>query len=319
MANPMAALVVKAGVELAADKRLRTFAASVAAGLVIMLLVPFLAMVSIANAKAGYSQEIARIVFDGGEIPDSASEELAGYMEDMMDAFLQLDAVMEDFEDGELDEVKAKSFFYVLYFTKDKSGFDEDFYMDFAECFSGTDGDEEIYSSLEALLPCSFTESEKEEIHELYLFIRFGYSSTNQIGGITGIPGEAFSDETFARLMGEATKYIGRPYVWGGSSPATSFDCSGFVCWSYTKSGVYNLPRTTAQGIYNQCVPVAKEDLKPGDLVFFTGTYNSGSPVSHIGIYVGDNQMLHAGDPIGYANLGNSYWIRHWYGGGRLL
>ena len=164
-----------------------------------------------------------------------------------------------------------------------------------------------------------FTEREKEEIHELYLFIRFGYSSTNQIGGITGIPGEAFSDETFARLMGEATKYIGRPYVWGGSSPATSFDCSGFVCWSYTKSGVYNLPRTTAQGIYNQCVPVAKEDLKPGDLVFFTGTYNSGSPVSHIGIYVGDNQMLHAGDPIGYANLGNSYWIRHWYGGGRLL
>ncbi len=319
MANPMAALVVKAGVELAADKRLRTFAASVAAGLVVMLLVPFLAMVSIANAKAGYSQEIARIVFDGGEIPDSASEELAGYMEDMMDAFLQLDAVMEDFEDGELDKVKVKSFFYVLYFTKDKSGFDDGFYMDFAECFSGTDDDEEIYSSLEALLPYSFTESEKEEIHELYLFIRFGYSSTNQIGGITGIPGEAFSDETFARLMGEATKYIGRPYVWGGSSPATSFDCSGFVCWSYTKSGVYNLPRTTAQGIYNQCTPVKKEDLKPGDLVFFTGTYNSGSPVSHIGIYVGDNQMLHAGDPIGYANLGNSYWIRHWYGGGRLL
>ncbi len=319
MANPMAALVVKAGVELAADKRLRTFAASVAAGLVVMLLVPFLSMVSIANAKAGYSQEIARIVFDGGEIPDSASEELAGYMEDMMDAFARLDAVLEDFEDGELDKVKVKSFFYVLYFTKDKSGFDDGFYMDFAECFSGTDDDEEIYSSLEALLPCSFTESEKEEIHELYLFIRFGYSSTNQIGGITGIPGEAFSDETFARLMGEATKYIGRPYVWGGSSPATSFDCSGFVCWSYTKSGVYNLPRTTAQGIYNQCVPVAKEDLKPGDLVFFTGTYNSGSPVSHIGIYVGDNQMLHAGDPIGYANLGNSYWIRHWYGGGRLL
>ncbi len=119
--------------------------------------------------------------------------------------------------------------------------------------------------------------------------------------------------------MGEATKYIGRPYVWGGSSPSTSFDCSGFICWSYTKSGVYNLPRTTAQGIYNQCAPVKKEDLKPGDLVFFTGTYNSGSPVSHIGIYVGDNQMLHAGDPIGYANLGNSYWIKHWYGGGRLL
>ncbi len=318
MANPMAALAVKAGVELAGDKRLRTFAASVVAGLVVMLLVPFLALVSIANAKAGYSQEIARIVFDGGEIPDGVSEELAGYMEDMMDAFARLDVALEDFEDGELDKVKVKSFFYVLYFTKDKSDFDDGFYMDFAECFSGADDDEEIFGRLSEELPHSFTESEKEQIHELYLFIKFGYSSTNQVGGVTGIPGEAFSDETFARLMGEATKYIGRPYVWGGSSPATSFDCSGFVCWSYTKSGVYNLPRTTAQGIYNQCVPVAKEDLKPGDLVFFTGTYNSGSPVSHIGIYVGDNQMLHAGDPIGYANLGNPYWIKHWYGGGRL-
>ena len=126
MANPMAALAVKVGVELAGDKRLRTFAASVVAGLVVMLLVPFLALVSIANAKAGYSQEIARIVFGGGEIPSGASEELAGYMEDMIDAFARLDVALEDFEDGELDEVKVKSFFYVLYFTKDKSDFDED-------------------------------------------------------------------------------------------------------------------------------------------------------------------------------------------------
>ena len=121
-------------------------------------------------------------------------------------------------------------------------------------------------------------------------------------------------DEDFARLMGEATKYIGWPYVWGGSSPATSFDCSGFVCWVYTHSGVYDLPRTTAQSIYNQCVPVSRDELKPGDLVFFTGTYATTNAVSHIGIFVGDNQMIHAGDPIGYANLGNSYWIKHLYG-----
>ena len=107
MANPMAALAVKAGVELANDKRLRTFAASAIVGLIVILLVPFLALVSIANAKAGYSQEIARIVFDGGGIPDGASEELAGYMEDMMDAFARLDAVLEDFEDEELEIGRA--------------------------------------------------------------------------------------------------------------------------------------------------------------------------------------------------------------------
>ena len=96
--------------------------------------------------------------------------------------------------------------------------------------------------------------------------------------------GGAFSDETFALLMGEATKYISFPYVWGGSSPSTSFDCSGFVCWSYTKSGVYNLPRTTAQGVYNKCVPISKSEAKPRDLVFFTGKYQSSNLVTHIGI-----------------------------------
>ena len=119
---------------------------------------------------------------------------------------------------------------YVLYFTEAKSGFDEDFCMDFVECFSGVDDNEEIFEWLSEEIPYSFTKSEKEEIHELYLFIKFGYSSTNQIDGITGIPSETFNDRTFAKLMGEATKYIGRPCVWGDSSSSTSFDCSGFVC-----------------------------------------------------------------------------------------
>ena len=102
--------------------------------------------------------------------------------------------------------------------------------MDFVECFSGVDDNEEIFEWLSEEIPYSFTKSEKEEIHELYLFIKFGYSSTNQIDGITGIPSETFNDRTFAKLMGEATKYIGRPCVWGDSSSSTSFDCSGFVC-----------------------------------------------------------------------------------------
>ena len=121
-------------------------------------------------------------------------------------------------------------------------------------------------------------------------------------GGGTGtepgyqIPGEALSDPSFAALIGEAEKYLGYPYVWGGSSPSTSFDCSGFVCWVFSNSGVHNLPRTTAQGIYNQCARVSPADAKPGDIIFFTGTYDSGVPVSHVGIYVGNNMMIHCGN-----------------------
>ena len=110
---------------------------------------------------------------------------------------------------------------------------------------------------------------------------------------------------------------MGYPYVWGGSSPSTSFDCSGFVCWVFSNSGVHNLPRTTAQGIYNQCARVSPADAKPGDIIFFTGTYDSGVPVSHVGIYVGNN-MIHCGKPIQYASISTSYWTQHFYAFGRL-
>lgn len=131
------------------------------------------------------------------------------------------------------------------------------------------------------------------------------------------IPKEALSDPSFASLMKEAEKYLGYPYVWGGSSPSTSFDCSGFVCWVYTKSGVANIPRTTAQGIYNQCAPISASEAKPGDIIFFTGTYDSGSPVSHVGIYVGNGMMLHCGSPIQYASIHSPYWKKHFYAFGR--
>lgn len=131
------------------------------------------------------------------------------------------------------------------------------------------------------------------------------------------IPKEALSDPSFASLMKEAEKYLGYPYVWGGSSPSTSFDCSGFVCWVYTQSGVANIPRTTAQGIYNQCAPVSASEARPGDIIFFTGTYDSGSPVSHVGIYVGNGMMLHCGSPIQYASIHSPYWKKHFYAFGR--
>lgn len=316
MASPMAvAVMTKKALEMAEDKRVRTLLASIVAGIVIVMLIPLLVMVSIFNTQAGFSQEVARIVFDGGPIPTDIDAELSKAMEEMIDAFEELDQTIESLEEEGFDEIKVKSFFYILYFTKDLTDFDEEFYAGFVDCFVGEKEDDEIYEELEDYLSYEFTETEKVEIRNLYLFIKYGYSATDKI---TGIPGEAFNDETFAKLMQEATKYIGFPYQWGGSTPETSFDCSGFVCWVYTHSGVHNLPRTTAQQIYNQCTPVSKDEVKPGDLVFFTGTYQSSNPVTHIGIYVGDNQMLHCGDPIGYANLGNSYWIKHFYGYGRL-
>lgn len=137
-------------------------------------------------------------------------------------------------------------------------------------------------------------------------------------GTNNGIPSEAYNDATFAKLINEAEKYLGYPYVFGGSSPSTSFDCSGFVCWVYTHSGVHNLPRTTAQGIYNQCTRVSASEAKPGDLVIFQGTYNAGETVTHIGIYVGQNRMLHCGSPIQYTSIDTSYWRSHFYSYGRL-
>lgn len=312
------ALLAKKAVELTGDKRIRTFVASVLIGIVIIILIPLLAIVTMFNHNASASREVARIVFNGGPISSDTPEELSGYMEEMIGAFDILSGVLEEIkeeQEKELDGIKVKSFFYILYFSKELRALNEDFYMEFVKCFDGMEEDDGIYTALEDYLNYKFSDEERAEINSLYLFIKYGYEATDKI---TGIPGEAFNDETFAQLMGEATKYLGYPYVWGGSSPSTSFDCSGFVCWSFTQSGVKNLPRTTAQGIYNQCSPVSKEELKPGDLVFFTGTYQTSNPVTHIGIYVGDNQMLHCGDPIGYANLGNSYWIKHFYGYGRL-
>lgn len=139
-------------------------------------------------------------------------------------------------------------------------------------------------------------------------------------GGQPGnaIPPDAYDDASVQALMEEAAKYLGYPYVWGGSSPSTSFDCSGFVCWVFTNSGVHNLPRTTAQGIYDQCTPVSASDAKAGDLIFFTGTYNSAGAVSHVGIYCGNGTMIHCGDPISYASTNSPYWQSHFYSFGRL-
>ena len=150
------------------------------------------------------------------------------------------------------------------------------------------------------------------------LFPGSGYIGKYVEGSYTDydIPPEALDDEVFAAIIKEAEKYLGYPYVWGGSSPSTSFDCSGFVSWVINHSG-WDVGRLGAQGLCNICTPVSSANVKPGDLVFFTGTYDTPG-VSHVCIYVGNNMMIHCGDPISYANLNSSYWQSHFYRYGRL-
>lgn len=130
------------------------------------------------------------------------------------------------------------------------------------------------------------------------------------------IPADAIPSDQVAAMLREAQKYLGYPYVWGGSSPETSFDCSGYVCWVVNHSG-WNIGRLSAQGICNVCAPISVANAQPGDLVFFKGTYDTPG-VSHCGIYVGNNTMIHCGDPIKYANLNTNYWQSHFYCFGRL-
>ena len=132
------------------------------------------------------------------------------------------------------------------------------------------------------------------------------------------IPGEALSDVRFARMIQEAEKYLGYPYVWGGSSPSTSFDCSGFVCWVINHCGNgWNYGRTTAEGLRQQLSIIPASEAKPGDIIFFQGTYNT-SGASHVAIYVGNNMMIHCGNPISYASIDTAYWRQHFYCFGRL-
>jgi len=150
-------------------------------------------------------------------------------------------------------------------------------------------------------------------LNPLYFAVTNDYGQGPEYGD----PGAAMGDGSYAALIAEAEKHLGKPYVFGANGP-NSFDCSSYVCWVFTKSGVYNLPRTTAQGIYNQCTPVSPSEAQPGDIVFFTGTYSTPSACSHVGIYVGNGMMIHAGSPIQYTSINTSYWQNHFYSYGRL-
>ena len=177
-------------------------------------------------------------------------------------------------------------------------------------------------------LPVSIMNENKVGMYAVYmstlgnrpdLFPQSQYPNASVLKQYTNynIPEKYLADETFAAIIEEAEKYLGYPYVWGGYNPTTSFDCSGFVSWVLTNSGVLNTGRLGAQGLYNICTPVSAANAKPGDLIFFVGTYDTPG-VSHVGIYVGDGMMLHCGNPIGYTSIETSYMRSHFYAFGRL-
>ncbi len=151
-----------------------------------------------------------------------------------------------------------------------------------------------------------------------YLFDIAGIPTESIGGGGYEIPEEALSDEQFARMIQEAEKYLGRAYVWGGASPETGFDCSGFVSWVINNSGNgWDVGRQTAEGLRGSCAAVSPSEAKPGDLIFFQGTYNT-SGASHVGIYAGNGMMIHAGNPIKYSNINTPYWQGHFLSYGRI-
>lgn len=314
-------LVVKTAIAAASDKRTWIIVGSIIVGVVFFIVAVCAAFIGLFSFDNGII----------GEVPQEYTE----FISNMQQCYSRLDINIAEFnneiQDGQLDTDQIHAVFYTLYFAENRNLTDE-FFRQFTECFiersSADDGYtvtvstiESAYSRLEVLTGSTITQNHRRQIDELRSVMIYSGIRTNSVGIVPNIEGasaEAYDDITFRQLMSEAEKYIGYPYVWGGSNPATSFDCSGFICWVYTKSGVYNLPRTTAQGIYNQTIRITASEAKPGDLVFFTRTYNSADTVTHLGIYVGDGKMLHCGNPIQYTSINTDFWQSKFYGFGRL-
>lgn len=331
MAAPAAILAAKAVIAVATDKRGRTLIASVVAAVLLPFILVIIMLLSIMDGTSSHNVSAVDLVFQGGDISTQVPEEYRRYIGDMQTSFASLDQLIADIdhvEDGELDIERVKSIFYAMYFGNAQPALLAQ--KEFVDCFveyeerEDEDGDsytaaipitdlETVYANLKQRLGLNIGTEQEANAQRIYTVAVYGPAVP---GGM--VAGAAMGDGSYQALLTEASRYIGFPYQWGGSNPQTSFDCSGYICWIYTQSGTYHLPRTSAQGIFNQCAVIPREEAKPGDLIFFTKTYSSSTPVSHVGLYVGGNQMLHCGDPIGYANIDSNYWRSHFYAFGRL-
>lgn len=335
MAAPAAVLAVKATLAAATDKRGRMAIASVVAAILTPFILIVVVIMSALSGTTAHNNAAVDLAFHGGYLSSSLPSDYRMYIEKMRDSFTDLDAVLSDInamaEDGEVDAYRVKAIFYSLFFGADQPRMNEGEFREFADCFvtyeerdDGEDGTytvaipipdlETVYANLAVALGQSVTAEDKSNAQRIYVLAKYG-----QVSPENSLPlAAAMGDGSYAALIAEGEQFLGYPYVFGGSTPQTSFDCSGFVCWVYTQSGVYNLPRTTATGIYSQCAIVSRDEAEPGDLIFFTKTYVCAGPVSHVGIYVGNGKMLHCGSPIQYTNIDTNYWREHFYGFGRL-
>jgi len=340
MAAPVAMTVAaKVALTAAKDKRTWTAAASVIAAVLLPFILVIVMLLSLLEATTSHNVSAVEVCFYGGMVSSETPQEYQSHIEDMQRSFALLDRLIEgieNLEDGEVNARLIKAHFFALYFGEEQPS--QRAQRAFLDCFLRYEERtrsviledetvvEETYtaaiyitdqsvvqSRLEQLLGIVLTEEQRNNIANVYEQAVYGRGGAGRIAA-----GEAMEMEEYQALLSEAVQYIGYPYVRGGSSPATSFDCSGYICWIFTQSGVFSLPRTTADGIYRQCASVPRDEAQPGDLVFFTGTYASIGIVSHVGLYVGDGKMLHCGDPIGYADLNSDYWRNHFYNFGRL-
>lgn len=329
MAAPAAIIIVKASLAAATDKRVRTAILSVVAA----VLMPFILIIAVIlcalSGAANHNTAAVRQTFHGGYVSAQMPTEYRNYIEQMQSSFRELDGIISEInsmaEGGTVDAYRVKAIFYSLFFGAAQAGAGS--HHTFVDCFVDYEEREDdegnpytvaipisnletVYANLSATLGREITLENKSNAQRIYTLAQSGENGL--------VAGEALGDGSYAALITEAEMYIGMPYVWGGSTPATGFDCSGYVCWVYSQAGVAYLPRTTAQGIFNRCAVISRDEAQPGDLIFFSGTYASGSTVTHLGIYVGNGQMLHAGNPIGYADIDSPYWSRHYYACGRL-
>ena len=329
MAAPATIIIVKASLAAATDKRVRTAILSVVAA----VLMPFILIIAVIlcalSGAANHNTAAVRETFHGGYVSAQMPTEYRNYIEQMQSSFRELDGIISEInsmaEGGTVDAYRVKAIFYSLFFGAAQAGAGS--YHTFVDCFVDYEEREDdegnlytvaipisnletVYANLSATLGREITLENESNAQRIYTLAQSGENGL--------VAGEALGDGSLAALITEAEKYIGMPYVWGGSTPATGFDCSGYVCWVYSQAGVAYLPRTTAQGIFNRCAVISRDEAQPGDLIFFSGTYASGSTVTHLGIYVGNGQMLHAGNPIGYADIDSPYWSRHYYACGRL-